>query len=204
VGDAYLQLRLAFPSPVLNYKTTLTGTAPTGDSSVGFSTGHATYDWTNHIDHGFGRWRPFAEAGVGNSTPEDFAFHRPYESYGHVAHFQAGTGFEIFQWLGASASAYDIAPWGTQTISSRLVNGSANALGRGGGHGRVFDLANQTTGSSSLAADNGFNAGADVSAGPLVDFSLGYSHSVHFDLNTFSFGIGINMSQVLHQARKGM
>jgi len=60
LGDAYLQLRLAFANPVLDYKTVLTGTAPTGSSSEGLSTGHPTYDWTNHIDHHFGRLVPFA------------------------------------------------------------------------------------------------------------------------------------------------
>src|SRR5579859_1908022 len=190
LGDAYLQLRFEFANPVLNYKTALTGTAPTGSASAGLSTGHATYDWTNHIDHHFGRLVPFAEAGVGNSIPETFVFNRPFKSYGHDAHFQTGTGFQIADWLGVSASAYDIAPWGTQTIYSRLVAVGGSPI-VSSGHGRVFNLANQTTGSSSLAADNGFSAGADISPGSILDFSVSYSHSVHFQIDTVSFGIEI-------------
>lgn len=196
LGDAYLQLRLAFANPVLNYKIVLTGTAPTGSTSAGLSTGHATYDWTNHFDHHFGRLIPFAEAGVGNSIPETFVFNRPFKSYGHDAHFQAGAGFQIADWLGVNASAYDIAPWGTQTIFSRLVSKGGPPIS---GHGHVFDLANQTTGGSSLAADNGFSGGVDVSPGSVLDFSVSYSHSVHFQLNTVSFGVGVNMSELLRR-----
>jgi hypothetical protein len=202
LGDAYLQLRFAFASPMVNYKSVVTGAAPTGSSSSGFSTGHGTYDWTNHFDRKFGRWGPFAEAGVGNSIPARFIFQRPFTSFGHVAHFQAGTGFQISEWLGVSASGYDIAPWGNQTIFSRVVGAGGPPVGMGG-HGRVFNLANQTTGGSSLSADNGLSSEADVSIGSVVDFSTGYSHSVHFGLNTVSFGVGFNMSEILRRSRAG-
>jgi hypothetical protein len=202
LGDAYLQLRFAFASHVVGYNSVVTGAAPTGSKSDGFSTGHATYDWTNHFDHQIGRWDPFAEAGVGNSIPERFIFQRPFTSFGHVAHFQAGTGFQISDWLGVSASAYDVAPWGNQTIFSRVVGAGGPPAGKGG-HGRVFDLANQTTGGASLAADNGFNSEADLSIGSVMDFSAGYSRSVHFDLNTLSFGVGFNISEILHRSRAG-
>ncbi len=203
LGDAYLQLRLSAPNPVLTYKSVLTGTVPTGSTSSGFSTGHATVDWTNHFDHKFGDWTPFAEAGIGNSIPERFIFNRPYASYGPDAHFQAGTGYHVIDWLDVSASAYDIAPWGTQMIFSRLVTGSGPPIGVGK-HGRVFETSNRTTGGSSLAADNGFSAEADINPGSVLDFSLGYSHSVHFQLDTFSFGVGVNMSQLLHRAHAGL
>ena len=201
-GDAYLQLRLAFPNRLLTYKTVATGAVPTGSKSKGFSTGHGTYDWTNRFEHGIGRWDPFVEAGVGNSIPVRFIFQRPFASYGHVGHFQAGTGFQISDWLGVSASAYDIAPWGGQTIFSRVVGAGGAPVGTGG-HGRVFQTANQTSGGSSLAADNGFNSEADLSFGSVMDFSAGYSHSVHFDLNTFSFGVGFNVSEILRRSRAG-
>lgn len=203
LGDAYLQLRFGFLNPLLNYKTVLTGTAPTGDTATGLSTGHATYDWTNHFDHRFGRWTPFAEAGFGNSIPANFVFNRPYASLGHEAHFQAGVGYQVARFLSVSASAYDIAPWGTQTIFSRMVGKSGPPPGMGGA-APVFAVANQTTGSSGIAADNGFSAGADFSPTPVLDFSLGYSHSVHFGLDTFSFGIGVNMSRLLRRAHAGL
>lgn len=200
LGDAYAQIRLAFANPVLNYKMALTGTAPTGSRSAGISTGHATYDWTNHVDHAFGRLDPFADAGIGNSIPENFVFQRSFSTFGHTAHFQLGSGYRITDWLGLNASVYDISTWGTQTIFSRVVPSGRGPIGKGG-HGRVFELANETTGGSSLASDHGFSAGVDLSPGPLVDFSAGYSYSAHFQLNTFSFGVGVNMSEILRHAR---
>lgn len=202
LGDGYLQLRLAFENPLLDYKTVFTGTAPTGETSAGLSTGHATFDWTNQFDHRFGRFTPFVEAGIGNSIPEGFVFQRPYVSYGDGAHFQAGSSFRLADWLNLTASAYDIAPWGTQTIFSRIVTNNSGPAGAGG-HGRVFESAHQTTGSSSLAADNGYSVAADMSVGALLDFSIGYSRSNSFDLNTFSFGVGLNMSQLLRGTRHG-
>lgn len=200
LGDAYLQLRLAFANPFLNYKTALTGTVPTGSRSAGISTGHVTYDWSNHFDRAFGRLIPFADAGVGNSVPENFVFERSFSTFGHDAHFQLGSGYRITDWLGLNASVYDISTWGTQTIFSRVVPGGGGPFGKGG-HGRVFELANETTGSSSLASDHGFSAGVDLSPGSIVNFSAGYSYSAHFHLNTVSFGIGVNMSEILRHAR---
>lgn len=203
LGDAYAQIRLAFSNPLLNYRTVLTGTAPTGDTSTGLSTGHATYDWTNHFDHAFGSWTPFAEIGIGDSIPSTFIFNRPYASYGHDAHFQAGVNYDVIGPLSVSASAYDVSPWGAQTIFSRVVGKGGPPIGVGG-HGRVFNVSNQTTGGASIAADNGFGVDADFSPGGIVDFSAGYSHSVHFQLDTFSFGIGVNVSKLLHRARTGI
>jgi hypothetical protein len=203
MGDAYAQLRLSFPSPLLNYKTVLTGTVPTGSTANGFSTGHSTYDWTNHFDRGFGNWTPFAEIGLGNSIPSDFVFNRQYASFGHEAHFQVGAQYRVVDFLSVSASAYDVAPWGTQTLFSRVVP-KGNPPSGAGGHGSVFGQANQSTGGAGVAADNGVSAGADIRADSLVEFALGYSHSVHFGLDTFSFGIGVNMSQLLRRAHNGL
>jgi len=85
LGDVYGQVRLSFPNPALNFKTQLTGRAPTGSTSDGISTGHATYDWTNRIDRDFGPWTPFLEVGLANSIPDAFVYRRPFASYGELA-----------------------------------------------------------------------------------------------------------------------
>src|SRR5258706_14289228 len=95
LGDVYGQVRLSFPNPALNFKTQLTGRAPTGSTSDGISTGHATYDWTNRIDRDFGPWTPFLEAGVANSIPNAFIYRRPFSPYGELAHFQAGAADRV-------------------------------------------------------------------------------------------------------------
>ena len=197
LGDVYGQIRLSFPNPALNFKTQITGRAPTGSTSDGISTGHATYDWTNRIDRDFGQWTPFLEVGVANSIPDTFVYRRPFASYGELAHFQAGVAYRVVNWLSVAASAFDVAPWGSQTIDSRIVG-----KGSGGtkGHGPSFEQGHQTTGGSSLAADNGFSAGVSLSPVRAIDFTAGYSRSAHYDLDTFSFGVAVNMRALLSRS----
>jgi len=193
LGDVYGQIRLSFPNPALNFKTQLTGRAPTGSTSDGISTGHATYDWTNRIDRDFGHWTPFLEVGLANSIPDTFVYRRPFASYGELAHFQAGASYHVVNWLSVAASAFDAAPWGSQTIDSRVAGTGSGTTG----HGPPFLQGHQTTGGSSLAADNGFSAGLDISPNKAIDFTVGYSRSTHYDLNTVSFGIAVNMRAIL-------
>ncbi len=197
LGDIYGQVRLSFPSPALNFKTQLTGRAPTGSTSDGISTGHATYDWTNRIDRDFGHWTPFLEVGVANSIPDTFVYRRPFASYGELGHFQAGVAYHVVNWLSAAASAFDVAPWGSQTTDSRVLG---NGSGASAGHGPPFLQGHQTTGGSSLAADKGFSAGLGLSPSKAIDLTIGYSRSTHYDLNTISFGIAVNMRAILRHS----
>ncbi len=194
LGDVYGQVRLSFPNPALNFKTQLTGRAPTGSTSDGISTGHATYDWTNRIDRDFGHWTPFLEVGLADSIPDTFVYRRPFASYGELAHFQAGASYHVVNWLSVAASAFDVAPWGTQTIDSRVAG---NGSGASNGHGPPFLQGPKTTGGSSLAADNGFSAGVDLSPVKAMDFTVAYSRSTHYHLNTVSFGVAVNMRSIL-------
>lgn len=196
LGDVYGQVLLSFPNPALNFKTQFTGRAPTGSTSDGISTGHATYDWTNRIDRDFGHWTPFLEVGLANSIPDTFIYRRPFASYGELAHFQAGATYRIVNSLSVSASAFDVTPWGSQTINSRVV-GNGNGSGASNGHGPPFLQNPQTTGGSSLAADNGFSAGFNLSPVRAIDFAVSYSRSTHYDLNTISFGITVNVRAIL-------
>ena len=163
LGDVYGQVRLSFPNPAVSFKTQLTGRAPTGSTTDGISTGHATYDWTNRVDRGFGNWTPFFEVGLADSIPDTFIYKRPFASYGELAHFQLGAQYRVAEWLGVAASAFDVAPWGTQTIDSRVQK-------------------TKVTGGSNLAADNGFSVGADLSPEKAIDFTVGYSRSTHYHL----------------------
>src|SRR5712692_4417394 len=181
LGDVYGQVRLSFPNPALNFKTQLTGRAPTGSTSNGISTGHATYDWTNRIDRGFGLWTPFLEVGLANSIPDTFVYRRPFASYGELAHFQAGASYHVVNWFSVAASAFDVAPWGTQTIDSRVAG---NGSGTSSGHGPPFLQGLRTTGGTSLAADNGFSTGVDLLPVKGIDLTVGYSRRTHYALNT--------------------
>jgi len=103
----------------------------------------------------------------------------------------------VREWLGLAASCFDVAPWGSQTIFSRLTkNGPVGP----GGHGRAFELNGNTVGGASLAVDNGFSTGAVLAPSRTVDFTIGYSHSTHYQLNTISFGVGVNVAEVLRHS----
>jgi len=180
LGDIYGQVRLSFPNPAVNFKTRLTGRAPTGSTTDGISTGHATYDWTNRIDRGFGNWAPFFEIGLADSISDTFIYKRPFASYGELAHFQLGAQYRVAEWLGVAASSFDVAPWRTQTIDSLVQK-------------------TKVTGGSDLAADNGFSVGADLSPAKAIDFTVGYSRSTHYHLNAISFGVVVNMREGLRR-----
>jgi len=197
LGDIYGQVQLSFPNPALNFKTQFTGRAPTGSTSDGISTGHGTYDWTNRIDRDFGHWTPFLEVGLANSIPDTFVYRRPFASYGELAHFQAGVAYRVVNWLRVAASAFDVTPWGSQTIDSRIVG---QGSGTSNGHGPPFLQGHQTTGGSSLAADNGFSAGLSLSPAKAMEFTAGYSRSTHYSLNTFSFGVAVNVRALLSRS----
>jgi len=194
LGDIYGQVQFSFPNPTLNFKTQFTGRAPTGSTSDGISTGHATYDWTNRIDRDFGHWTPFLEVGLADSIPDTFVYRRPFASYGELGHFQAGAGYHVVNWLSVAASAFDVAPWGSQTIDSRVVRSGS---GPSSGHGPPFLQGSKTIGGSSLAADNGFSAGLDLSPVKAMNLSVNYSRSTHYALNTVSFGVAVNMRAIL-------
>jgi hypothetical protein len=194
VGDFFVTLGAAWKGPILNYGTTLTGTAPTGSTAKGFSTGHATFDWSNRIDHDISILTPFLNAGIGNTVTDSRFFNRPFTSYGYLAHTEVGTDVDLSHSFSLTLSGYDIAPWGTQTIFSRIV--PPGALGKGGQHGRVFQTNNLTTGTASVNQDDGFTAGLDFSPKPYLSLDAGYTRSVKFAFNSFSWGVAINLSKL--------
>jgi len=197
VGNFFAAVSGKWKNPTLGYATSLMGSAPTGDSKKGLSTGHGTFDWNNRFDHEFGIFTPFADAGVANALTDTRFFLRPFTSYGDLAHFEAGTDLDLSHSFSLTVSAYDIAPWGNQTIFSRVV--SAGKTGSGGSHGRVFETNHETTGGASLDRDNGFTAGVTASPLPYLDCELGYTRSVRFALNTVSFGVGLNLSKLFRE-----
>ena len=197
LGDIFGQAQFVVKSPALNFGSVLTTGLPTGDSSKGLSTGRVTVDWTSQVAREFGRWTPFASAGIANSLLDSRYWHRPYVTLGALAHFEAGTAFDLGRSLTLSASAYDVAPWGSQKVYSRVVaNGSP---GGSSSHGRVFQNGHLTTGGAEIDRDNGFNTDLDFSPVRYVDFDVAYSRSMHFQLDTVSFSVGFNLTPLLRR-----
>jgi hypothetical protein len=198
-GNPHLGLQLLFPNPALTYNSSVTGFIPTADTSRGLSTGRFTYDWNNHFDHAFSSLTPFLDAGLGNTVVDDRLFHRPFTTLGFVSHFSAGSKLDVWKFFSVMASAYDILPAGPQKMYSRLVSRSATGSGPIS-HGRAFERNGVTSGSADLTRDNGYSAALDANPSPYLDLELGYTHSVHYDFNTVSFSIGLNLGSL---AKKG-
>lgn len=199
IGNTFVDLLLNYPNRSLNYSSAIHVTAPVADTKKGFSTGHATWNYTHHFDRAFGNWSPFLDAGVGNSILDTLYFTRPFSSFGYNAAFTGGLEYDQGPY-GLQAGAYDVAPWGNQTVVSRVFRCapavSCGASGRS--HNRKgFTSASVTTGGADLARDNGYEAGIDFKPVYYLDFEFDYSRSVPLHLNNYSFGIGINLSSLV-------
>jgi len=201
LGDLGANIRFFLPGKSTNYASTIHFGAPTGDKSKGFSTGHATWNWSNHIEHGWGNFTPYIDGGVGNSVPDTQHFRRAFMTFGYNAAFEAGTQADAGP-VSLSASAYDVAPWGTQTVISRVFRCRSGA--RCASSGKTNNRKNYlnssvSTGDASLARDNGFNASAEFKPKQLkaIDLEADYSRSIPLRLNTFSFGIAVDIAGIL-------
>jgi hypothetical protein len=199
IGNTFLDLLLNYPNRSFNYSSVIHLTAPVGDTKKGFSTGHATWNYANHFDHAFRDWSPFLDAGVGNTLLDTRYFTRPYSSFGYNAAFTGGLEYDHGPYS-FQAGAYDVAPWGNQTMISRVFRCGASATcnAGGGSHNRKgFASSSVTKGSADLVRDNGYEAGIDFKPVSYLDFEFDYSRSVPLSLNNYSFGIGINLSSLV-------
>ncbi len=194
IGNFYAGAKLSLDNPIANYGTSFTGTAPTGDTSKGHSTGHFTYNWDNSFDHSFGRITPSVSVGIGNTVQDTVFFKRPFTTYGHVANFEGGLSLDVWKSLSLNASLYDVLPWGPQTVISRVVRTKGSSGSSGGRHD--FERQTIVVGGADLARDNGYNVGLSFNPTRFMDVSVGYSHSVPLKLDTVSFGIGFNISNM--------
>ncbi len=200
IGNVYVDLKLTLDNPVVNYATVLTGTAPTGDTMTGLSTGRATVDWSNHFDKGFWGFRPFANVGVANTISDTHFFVRPFSTLGVNTHLEGGATYRVIPFVRVGASVYAVEPFGDQKVFSKLIGFKAAAPGGMSGRHGVFSNAARTKGNADIARDKGFSAWISGSAFHVIDLEVGYDRSVDYDLNTVSFLVGLNLSKFLRKA----
>ena len=116
-----------FKSESFNYASRFSVFLPYGDAVDGLSTRQTSVDWTNHFEVPAGRITPFGEIGFANTVADSSKYNRPYSMYGANAHIEGGASVDIAKKVSVGGSAYDIFPWGTQTLYSRSVpKGSVN------------------------------------------------------------------------------
>lgn len=201
IGNIYTDVHFTLKDPTVNLVSTLTGAAPTGSTSNGFSTGRVTYDWSNRLGHSFKRLTPFGVFGFSNTVADTAYFVRPFSTLGFNTHLQGGTAYTLWRWVDFDASAYAVLPTGQQKVFSKLVNGhSAGPAGKGA-HNRGFEVIPEQTGGADLARDEGFNLAVTASPSPFFDVTIGYTRSMHYDLNTLSYGIGFNFGRYLQRMK---
>jgi hypothetical protein len=199
IGNAYLDLQFRLSKSAASFVSSITGTAPTGDTAKGLSTGRVTVDWNNYLEFTAGRITPFANAGLANSISDTRFFTRPFTSLGAVVHLEGGADFQVWRALSLGASAYADAPIGQQKVFSKLIKrgqGGTTAQGRGrGAKSGVFENQSLTVGEASIARDKGASAWLDLSAGEFANLQVGFSRSAEYDLNSVFFSIVLNVGR---------
>jgi hypothetical protein len=181
MGNPYLGLTYSAKRSALDFSTSLNSAIPTASTAKGLSTGHVTVDWNNRFAHEFDLFMPFIDLGFANSITDTRFLRRPYISYGDVAHFEGGSELDLGDKFSVTASGYYILPWGAQQI---FLRGKKNSSG-------------PMQGSVSLTRDDGINLGIDYNLTRSLDLGAGYSRSVYNVLNTFSFGLELNVGSLL-------
>ena len=201
VGSAFGDIKMTFPNALLTYSSAVHVTAPTGSTKKGLSTGHATLNLNNHFEHGWGNFTPYVDAGVGNSLLDTKHFHRPFTTFGYNLQAETGVEFDAGK-FSFTGSAYDVAPWGNQTVISRVFRCASGTKCSSTGtttDRKSYTKTSVASGGASLAKDNGFNGSVEYKPNSRIDFEFDFSRSVPLHLNSYSFGIAMDLSWMLHR-----
>jgi hypothetical protein len=174
LGDVVVAVHAQLLPPQLEYQLTVSATAPTGDVYYGLSTGRATVDLSNHLQHEFRRVTPELELGIGDSsTLANQLVVRNYTSLGPLAHFQAGFAFPLVRGSSIEMNAYEQLPVGDQKIYESVTRRKTTTtvvVGRG------------------VSEDNGFTTSLDLPIEGHATLSGYYNHSLRLHDDTVSFG----------------
>jgi hypothetical protein len=198
MGEPYFDVRYTRSIHHADFTSLLTATLPFGNEEKTFTTGRVGVDWFNHVEEKWGLLTPFLNVGASNGAvnryimPRPFTEARPFQSLGFLSDFEAGSNLRLpwlFKGFSLGASAYATLPVGPQKIFSRLVL-PYSALGDFSEgsvrHHRVWDQRYETVGHASLSRDNGYSGWLDIARFHPFDLQLGYVHSVHFALDTYT------------------
>src|SRR5260370_7385762 len=128
----------------------------------------------------------FTDGGVGNTIRDTRYFKRLFMTFGYNAAFEAGTEADAGP-ISLSASVYDVAPWGNQTVYSRVFRCSSGTKCSATGtttDRKEYLSSSVTSGGASLARDNGFNATAEFKPLKTIHLEADYSPSLPSPPNT--------------------
>ena len=194
MGDMRFGLRFATPTPVLKYVVTVTGTAPTGDTSLGLSTGRFTGDFNNHFEMNLGRVSPLLELGLANTSALLTAVKRPYTTLGMLSHYKAGLGIPLGKVLNFEIAGYENLPLGLQKLYSEFNRGPGS-IPSTNGKGKsqpIYEQAAAIIGNG-FTEDNGFSTGLSADLGRRMDMGFTYDRSARQKLDSVEFSIGFRI-----------
>jgi len=202
VGDVRLALKFSTPTPIVRYVATITGTAPTGDTASGISTGRATADFNNRLEFSLGPITPLAELGIANTNALINMVKRPYSTLGALSHFKGGLSLPLGKALDVEFAGYENLPLGAQKLYSHLIGrGSSNSgpgsLNSGSGNGNSSKIYQQIASAvgTGIDEDNGFATALNANLGKRLDLAFTYDHSVRQQLDTFAFSVGFRIGR---------
>jgi hypothetical protein len=195
VGDTRVALKFSTPTPIVRYVATVTGTAPTGDTSSGISTGRATADFNNRLEFDLGPVTPLAELGIGNTNALIDMVKRPYSTLGALSHFKGGLSLPLGKALDVEFAGYENLPLGVQKLYSHLLAKSSGSTTSGSGKSsKIYQQAASAIGTG-IDEDNGFATALNANLGKRLDMAFTYDHSVHQQLDTVAFSIGFRLGR---------
>jgi hypothetical protein len=87
-------------------------------------------------------------------------------------------------------------------VTSRVFRCGSSAQCSAGGptkNRNSFTTASVSSGAADLVRDNGFNAGIDFKPLSYCDVEFDFSRSVPLQLNSYSFGIGVDLSWLVRR-----
>lgn len=195
VGDLRFGLRFATPTPIIKYVVTVTGTAPTGDTSIGISTGRFTGDFNNHLEFDLGRVSPLLELGLANTSTLVNMVKRPYTTLGMLSHYKAGLGLPLGKRLNLELAGYENLPLGLQKLYSEEFNRGQGSVSSGKGKSApIYEQVAAAIGNG-FTEDNGFTTGLSADVGRRMDMGFTYDRSARQKLESFEFSIGIRIGR---------
>lgn len=173
IGDASLAGHLHLSPDIFDYTFTAATGFPTGDISLGLSSGQVTWNINNHFERDIAMFTPDLEIGLGNtSSLVRQSAKRNYTSVGKLAFFQAGSDVDLPLGMDVEADAYEQLPIGQQTVYTTIV--------------RKKKTATKLT-STSDADDYGINVSYGLPLGKRLGFSSDYSYSIPLEDTSIGF-----------------
>ena len=104
--------------------------------------------------------------------------------------------------LSVGAAVYSVVPSGEQKLYSRVAKRQSDNLPQpasdvpGQGRAHIFETKAVIVDGADLARDHGFSSWLNIYPASTVYLQTGYHRSMPYSLNTFFFGVGLQLNSV--------